>query len=239
MYLEKEIEMRRFNSALWLCLAIWFAVTPAMAEETENKPGVETFTLAVVELVATPSRFQGKIEALGDIGPAGFPLAFTWFAQGGGAVPFNLADENLSTWAMFEGGLAIKMPQHQHFFMVHRVRAGAIGLMNVDMNDDGTPEQSWSPQFAYCNAGHLFGKRLTWLTINEWAVSPEDGSVFYYYEGYVDGAPFGSAKQIGLGMFWENRGGPQVGPRFRAHGLYFHVGLLREPMFFLGIEHVW
>ncbi|MFH1426881.1 MAG: hypothetical protein ABIG66_05655 [Candidatus Kerfeldbacteria bacterium] len=213
------------KTVLWGTMLAMVAY-PAAAEEAVES-AVSNFTLTNVQLVAAPEFGQAKLTGLGTIGPAGFPLGFTWIVQGGFALPFADGDAP-AAWTLAEGGVEIAITPGAQFSMYHRVRAGIYADM-IGRNPD--------PVFAYVNCGQAGGQAVSWVSINEWSIN-NDGSVFYYYEGLVDASPF-PGREIRFGGFWENRRGFQAGPRVKARDFYVHVGVVGTPMVFVGIEHVW
>lgn len=216
------------NCLKWLLLGAVLALAThdAFAVE-EDATAASTFTLANVQVLATPEFGQSKLTGLGTVGPAGFPLGFTWIVQAGFALPFT-EDGAPAAWTLAEGGLEVAITKGNRFAMYHRVRAGVFVDM-IGRNPD--------PVFAYVNCGQAGNWAVSWVSINEWSIN-NDGSVFYYYEGLVDVSPF-PGREIRFGGFWENRRGFQAGPRVKARDFYVHVGVVGSPMVFVGIEHVW
>lgn len=200
----------------------------AAVASPDQESAIATFTLLNTQTLVSGEFARVKTTALGTIGSTDSRVSVTWFVQTGADFPFS-EEVTPFAWTIGRVGAQYALTDTGQLTIRQSLQAG----VNWKVLEDEA-----SPNVASVSSGEAAG-RVSWLAVNAFTINPRDGgSVFYFYEGNIEFAPLKNG-EIGLGWFYENTGGFQSGPRFRAQDFYVHVGVVRQPMVYLGVTHAW
>lgn len=203
------------------CLSSLMIPLPCLAADPSPPTA---FTFSQFRTVVARDFVQVKLITRGVLSPAKSPWGLGWFTQAGSQLG---SDGALSTWLVMEAGPHLQLDLKQGV-MHQTVRPGVYWSLS---------SASAKPLLEYVNSGAAWDGHLNWLSINSLSWDPKTKTPGFYYEGFVQDMIL--PKILGLGGFWENTGGFQAGPRLQVQDAFLQVGVVGQPMVYVGLAHIW